>query len=112
LTFSTKIDVAFIEGSEFFYSHQTSAIHREAIQQLKARSRNENVSVQLNHKFVANQQQARLALIKIIHSIKFLARQGLPLQVHDDCEGNLVGLLKLLSDDVADLKCLLLRKRT
>jgi len=67
----------------------------------------ENVNVQLNHNLVANQEQARLALIKIIHCrpITFLARQGLPLRGHDDCEGNLVELLKLLSDDVADLKC-------
>jgi len=51
-----------------------------------------------------------LALIKIIHSIKFLARQGLPLRGHDDCEGYLVELLKLLSDDVADLKKMVVKK--
>jgi len=89
--------------TESFYSHQTSVTHREAIQKLKARSRNENVSVQLNYKLVANQQKARLAIIKIIHPIKFLARQGSPLRGNDDCEGNLVELLKLLSDDLAEI---------
>ena len=38
-------------------------------------------------------------MLKIIHSLRFLARQGIALRGHDECENNFIQLLKLRGND-------------
>jgi len=95
--------VPFIEGGfsnwkkalERFKSHEKSVLHRGAVSSIAMIASGANV-VALQKK-----NTHRLMLVKLLHSIRFLARQGLPLRGHKEdaksLEGNLVGLCNLCS---------------
>lgn len=51
------------------------------------------------------QQKAATYLLTSISSLKYLARQGMPIRGHDDNEGNYHQLLQLHSADVEGLRC-------
>lgn len=55
-------------------------------------------------------KQNRTCFIKIIESVRFLARQGLAMQGHTDTESNFNQLLKLRANDVPLLSDWLQRK--
>lgn len=55
-------------------------------------------------------KQNRTCFIKIIESVRFLARQGLAMQGHTDAESNFNQLLKLRANDVPLLRDWLQRK--
>jgi len=48
----------------------------------------------------AEQATASTALLKVFSSVQYLARQGLALQRHAECQGNLMQLLQLRYEDV------------
>ena len=67
----------------------TETRHKEAVMKYSARLRNENVAARIKHDLQASQQKARNALVKIIQSVRYLARQGLSLRGHNDHSSNL-----------------------
>jgi len=97
------------KGIEKFLAHEKSACHRFAISQLKQTSA-PTVTAQISTQKFVEQMTAWVALVKIIESIRFLARQGLAFRGHEEDDGNLAQLLKLRGSDIKDLD--LFMKRT
>ena len=63
------------------------------------------ISARLNNETASLQALHRDMLMKVLSSIRFLARQGLPLRGHnDDVEGNVHQILLLRADDDARLR--------
>lgn len=85
-------------------------MHMEATLKYSAYINREDVVARLRNDKAQCQARSRLALEKIIQSIKFLARQGLALQGHDNESGNLYDLLRLRSHDIPELANWLSRK--
>ena len=56
------------------------------------------------------QKQSRTCLLKLISSLKYLAGQGLAIQWRSSCDGNVIELLNLRSEDVEGLRSWLARK--
>jgi len=86
-----------------FQAHQNSDCHHYALaqhKQLKAPA----IDAQLSDQRKVEQQRARHALVKVISTVKYLARQGLPLRGHTDDNGNFRQLLHLRADDAHELK--------
>lgn len=79
-------------------------MHKEALVKLAA-VKSTPISVRLNNQRASDQSLHRAMLMKIISSIKFLARQGIALRGHnDDSQGNLRQLLLLRAEDDPCLK--------
>jgi hypothetical protein len=93
---------------EKFQAHEKSSTHAHAIHQLKQITR-KPVVAQLSDQKSREQASARIALLNVISSMKYLARQGLAFRGHEVDEGNYKQLLLLRSEDVPELKTLLLR---
>ena len=55
------------------------------------------MSEQLNTQLRQDQEDRRQALLKQLHCLKFLLRQGLAIHGHDETEGNLQQLLMMWS---------------
>ncbi len=85
---------------EKFAMHQQSQAHKVAMTTYTHQQR--SVETQLSTAREQQQREARSCLLKIIKSIRFLARQGLALRGHESDEGNLVQVLedKAEEDDV------------
>ena len=110
---STKRDAAFImkgftylkEATSSFTKHQLSGSHKEAIaatqllpQQFK------NVSELFSAQHQQQKAENRAMFLRILANIRFLARQGLPLQGHgDDSDSNFIQLLRLRASDCPDI---------
>ena len=110
---STKRDAAFImkgftylkEATSSFTKHQLSGSHKEAIaatqllpQQFK------NVSELFSAQHQQQKAENRAMFLRILANIRFLARQGLPLQGHgDDSDSNFIQLLCLHASDCPDI---------
>lgn len=88
---------------EKFNTHEKSHSHQFAKMQL-ANYKAAGIDTQLSSQHAKQQHSARAALLKIISSIRFLGRQGLPLRGHTHSQGNLFQLVKLRCEDNADLK--------
>ena len=58
----------------------------------------------------ASMKEIRRCFIKIIESLRFLARQGIAMQGHIDFQSNFLQLLSMRSKDVKQLKEWLRRK--
>lgn len=86
-----------------FRIHERSSGHNFASLQL-AQHKAPAVNTQLSLHCAQQQLQARNALLHIISSVRYLARQGVALRGHDSSNGNLVQLLRLRSEDCADIK--------
>jgi hypothetical protein len=72
--------------------------------QVEHASNAKSVDQQLSQQTDCAQRESRSCLSIIFTSIKYLARQGLPLRGHDDCSGNLQQLLKLRAQDSLELQ--------
>lgn len=113
---NSKVDKAFTSAGfnnwkdaiSKFSKHQTTDSHREAVERLitlpkQTRDIGETLSAEHHSEKKENRQQ----LLIILRSIRFLARQGLPLRGHDNQQSNLIQLLKLQGEsDTSILKWL------
>lgn len=86
-----------------FDEHEKSAMHREAVMKIAARSSSINVGAQLSKQHEADTKSHRRMLLKLLASIRYLARQGLAFRGHHEdsvsLEGNLYQLLLLQAHD-------------
>jgi len=90
-----------------FQEHEKSEIHIEAVERLAAKASTVHIAAQLNARYAADQQFHKTMLIKLLETIRFLGRQGLPLRGHfegiDSFEGNLYQLLLLQAKDFPNM---------
>jgi hypothetical protein len=115
--FATKRENAFTvtgfvnwkHATETFKTHQLSSAHREAILKVSSSNSGCNVARQLNDTHNSEMLLARAALMTIVTSVQYLCRQGLGLRGHIEQESNLLQLLKVRSEDNAQLKSWLQR---
>ena len=70
-----------------------------------------SVASQLATQHDVEQKSARTCLLKIISTIKYLARQGLPLRGHEESDGNFMQLLHLRSEDLPVLSDVVREKK-
>ena len=97
-----------------FKSHEKSSTHRETVSKINSLSRSVNVGALLSKEKEAEMKHHREMLLKLLNSIRFLARQGLPFRGHredsESMEGNLYQLLLLQSKDSPQLASWLKRR--
>ena len=122
LTFTRHKNTAFVDqgfGSwnkaiERFNDHERSEMHREAVEKLAAKSSRTNVVTQLRIQCEADQRFHRDMLMKLLSSIRFLARQGLSFRGHTETsetfEGNLYQLLLLRAEENHQMRVWLNKK--
>ncbi|KAJ1135890.1 hypothetical protein NDU88_002319 [Pleurodeles waltl] len=89
---------------ERFKKHQSSYAHSYALNQLAHYRGCQPINQQLSQQIQQQQNEAWLCLNKIIHTIAFLAKQGLALRGHDDSNGNFRQFLSARAEDVPSLK--------
>ena len=84
-----------------FKNHESSVCHREAVEVIICLpSTTQHIGTLLSEQYTVEMAKSRRMLLKISNSIRFLARQALPLRGHyDDSDGNLYQLLKLQGED-------------
>lgn len=87
---------------EKFKAHERSQAHRFSLEQL-ANSK-VTIKAKLNKQVLQQQQDNRVALEKILSSVKLCARQGLAMRGHEKNEGNFQQLLHVRSEDCEELK--------
>ncbi|KAJ8049944.1 Zinc finger MYM-type protein 1 [Holothuria leucospilota] len=85
-----------------FQEHEMSETHRFAAVQLKAQKQATVIAQVAEHK-CKQQELNRRMLVKVFTSVRYLARQGLPLRGHEDDEGNFWQLLHLREEDDPNL---------
>ena len=83
--------------------HEASHCHQFAALQLSFYQSGTTINGMLSDKCAQNQLRARTALLAVITSIQYLARQGMAIRGHDNNEGNFVQLLNLRSKDIEAL---------
>ncbi len=92
---------------ERFKSHEGSVAHKEAISKLQVRSQGVNVGAMITKQHEAEKRSNRTMLMKLLHCIRYLARQGLAFRGHHEdsfaFEGNLYQLLLLQASDSPQL---------
>lgn len=81
---------------ERFKAHEKSNLHRIATTSVSL-NKATNVPCMLSSQLMKDKQDARICLMKIFESIRFLAVQGLPLRGHIEENSNFVQLLHLRS---------------
>lgn len=59
--------------------------------------------MQLSTQACCDQAERRSMLLKQLHSLRYLLRQGLPIRGHEESEGNLIQLLEMQSTDCPKL---------
>ena len=89
-------------------------MHKEALLKLAARTSTTGLSAQLSSIHAGNQKFHRNMLLKVLLSVQYLSRQGLPLRGHrediESLEGNLYQLLLLQSKECQEMKSRILKK--
>ena len=77
-----------------FKNHESSACHCEAVEVVICLpSTTQHIGTLLSEQYTVEMAKSRRMLLKISNSIRFLARQALPLRGHyDDSDGNLYQL--------------------
>jgi hypothetical protein len=118
---SSKREPAFVskgftywkEATTAFRKHQSSDCHKEAIEAVVTLPKQvHDVGELLSKAHKEEKAMNRRMLLKILHCIRFLARQGLPLRgVGADGDSNLLQLLQLESVDCPMLHEWLAKKR-
>ena len=97
---------------ECFRKHEQSVDHRHCVVKFEAIKQGTNVLAQLNTKHESEREVASQCLLKIFTTIRFLARQGLPLRGHHNAQSNVNQFINLRSEDFSELKAWLTRKTT
>ena len=102
------------KAREKFREHENSSIHKDASYKLAAKERGIGIDAQLSSQLRKDQDHHRSMLMKLLHAIQFLCRQGLPLRGHkEDLEsfnGNLYQLLLLQAKECPEMIPWLKRK--
>lgn len=97
-----------------FHEHENCSMHKEALLKLAARTSTTGLSAQLSSIHAGNQKFHRDMLLKVLLSVQYLSRQGLPLRGHrediESLEGNLYQLLLLQSKECQEIKSWILKK--
>lgn len=105
-----NVDLAFVvsgfknwkKAIEKFRAHENSHAHKVAVTTHTHLHR--TIETQLSSVKMQQQREARSCLLKIMQSVRLLARQGLALRGHESDGGNFVQLLKLRAEDDEVLK--------
>ena len=109
---NSKVDKSFIsagfsnwkDATTKFRKHETSDSHREAVErQITIPNQTRDIGETLNAAHSLEKDENRKHLLTILRSIRFLARQGLPLRGHDDQQSNFIQLLKLQGESDASI---------
>ena len=111
-----KIDYAFIESGytnwknaadkkKGFNQHEKSAVHCSAVNRfVQVPSSTDDIVGTVTKNLLEKKQKDLSALMKILSSFHYLARQRLPLRSHNDSESNFRQLLLLLAEDDANFQ--------
>ena len=91
------------KAKERFKEHEQCQLHLEACLKLEMLKRT-SVATRLSNQLRLDQERRRNILLKLLSSIRYLARQRIPLRGHKGDEGNLFQLLKLQQTDVEGLQ--------
>ena len=102
-TFSTVGYDNWMKAVEKFRNHETCATHQEAVMKWKL-AKQSPVNEQLNSQMKKDQEVRRQGLLKQLHGLKYLVRQGMAIRGHKEVEGNLHQVLIMWSSFDSDLK--------
>ena len=102
LTFSKKAENTFSTGDfndwrkalKKFCNHAASDAHREAVMKWKI-IQQPSIDVQFNSQMSTLRASRRQGLLKQLHALQYLLRQGIAIRGHTEVEGNLYQLLKV-----------------
>ena len=86
--------------------------HRACLAKFQAMAKGNSVLHQVNEQHFKGRKTATECLLRIFSTAKFLARQGLPFRGHKNSHSNFQQLLKLRTEDSADLQHWLEKKTT
>jgi len=111
LSLATQNEATFIDkgftnwkkATERFDKHEHSACHSHAVNQLHQLQR-PSVCAQLSQQKLIEQAGFRSTLVQLFSTVRFLARQALPLRGHVEENGNYMQLLKLLGEENDQLR--------
>ena len=81
------------DATRAFELHRKSTCHKEAIMKWDYYLKRTCVHTQICHQLVSEQEKARICLMKILTSVEYLARQGMPFRGHQEDSGNFYQLL-------------------
>ena len=102
-TFSTTAFRNWKDATRSFRKHESSTAHKEAALKWVHYSKSQSVAAQISKQLLRDQVLAQKCLLKIISSLRYLARQGLAVRGHSENDGNLMQLLQLRGEDSDDL---------
>lgn len=85
-----------------YHEHEMSETHKFAAAQSKSQKQSTVVAQVTDHKCKQEDVNRRM-LVKVLTSVRYLARQGLPLRGHTNDEGNFRQLLHLREEDDPNL---------
>jgi hypothetical protein len=111
-TFTTTGYCSWADATRRFNKHEGSSCHAECVVKWSSYTKGVNVASQLSHHYSENQKKAQAMLLKILSTVRYLARQGLALRGHISESGNFQALLGLRSEDDLSLKEWMLQKQS
>lgn len=94
---------------ERFQTHERSKIHRAAIGVLTVSEMNVNVGAQIHTGKMEEMKRARIALLKIFSTVRYLCQQGIAIRGHEDADSNIIELLNERAEETPELKSWLSR---
>jgi len=89
---------------ERFRVHELSTTHKEAVLKLSCTEQGIHIVSSLNVAKERQMAQARVALLKLFSSLRYLTTQGLAIRGHTDEASNYHNLLLLRSEDCEDVR--------
>ncbi|KAJ8869511.1 hypothetical protein PR048_028502 [Dryococelus australis] len=108
--FTTKRYTNWKKALKKFKANECSDSHLQEVLSCKLVTEGLPINAQLKTSLVGNQECAYKCLLKILSTVKFLARQGLAFRGHQLGEGNFQQLLQMRAEDCPELKSWLKRK--
>ena len=75
--------------------HECSDCHKEAVEIFVRSKQATDISEAFSMQLTQEKEINRQMFIKILHSIRYLTRQGIAMRGHDEENGNFIQLLKL-----------------
>ena len=106
-----KADAAFLSigfsdwkhATAAFHKHQSSEMHKHACSQLKLKT-GLSIDAKISASRENEQKRARVALVALFSSLRYLARQGIAIRGSDTDSGNYNELLRLRGNECEPLK--------
>ena len=86
------------KATERFRFHEESDLHKDALFKFNS-SQHPTITQQLSTVAAKETAENRKMLLKVLSSLRFLLKQGLPIRGHTSAVGNLYQLLELRSED-------------